>query len=39
MGLLAILALFFIALAIIYLGLRGKTETFPTLSSGRYAET
>ncbi|XP_011345577.1 inner nuclear membrane protein Man1 isoform X2 [Ooceraea biroi] len=33
MGLLAILALFFVALAIMYLGLGGKTETLPTLSS------
>lgn len=38
MGLLAVLALFFVVLAIIYLGLGGKTETFPSLSSGRYAE-
>lgn len=38
MGLVAVLALFFVVLAIIYLGLGGKTETFPSLSSGRYAE-
>ncbi|KAL0107851.1 hypothetical protein PUN28_014843 [Cardiocondyla obscurior] len=33
MGLVAVLALFFVVLAIIYLGLGGKTETFPSLSS------
>lgn len=38
MGLVAVLALFFVVLAIIYLGLGGKTETLPSLSSGRYAE-
>ena len=38
MGLVAVLALFFVVLAIIYLGLGGETETLPSLSSGRYAE-
>ncbi|KAL6255390.1 hypothetical protein P5V15_013727 [Pogonomyrmex californicus] len=33
MGLVAVLALFFVVLAIIYLGLGGKTETLPSLSS------
>ncbi|XP_071648183.1 inner nuclear membrane protein Man1 isoform X2 [Temnothorax longispinosus] len=33
MGLVAVLALFFVVLAIIYLGLGGKSETFPSLSS------
>ncbi|XP_012527144.1 inner nuclear membrane protein Man1 isoform X2 [Monomorium pharaonis] len=33
MGLVAIVALFFLGLAIIYLGLGGKTETLPSLSS------
>ena len=38
MGLVAVLALFFVVLAIIYLGLGGETETLPSLSSGRYAK-
>lgn len=41
MGLVAVLALFFVVLAIIYLGLGnqgGKTETIPSISTGRYAE-
>lgn len=38
MGLVAVLALFFAVLAIIYSGLGGKTETLPSLSSGRYSE-
>ncbi|KAG5313738.1 MAN1 protein, partial [Acromyrmex insinuator] len=33
MGLVAVLALFFVVLAIIYLGLGGETETLPSLSS------
>ncbi|XP_011879893.1 PREDICTED: inner nuclear membrane protein Man1 isoform X2 [Vollenhovia emeryi] len=33
MGLVAVLALFFVVIAIIYLGLGGKNETFPSLSS------
>ncbi|XP_011166378.1 inner nuclear membrane protein Man1 isoform X2 [Solenopsis invicta] len=33
MALVAVLALFFVVLAIIYLGLGGKTETLPSLSS------
>ncbi|XP_071556050.1 inner nuclear membrane protein Man1 isoform X2 [Temnothorax nylanderi] len=36
MGLVAVLALFFVVLAIIYLGLGGKTETFPSLSSDNH---
>lgn len=38
MGLVAVVALFFVVLAIIYLGLGGKTETAPSLSSGRYGD-
>lgn len=38
MVLVAIVALFFGVLAVIYLGLGGKTETLPSLSSGRYSE-
>lgn len=36
--LVVVLALFFGVLTIIYLGLGGKSETFPSLSMGRYTE-
>lgn len=36
--LVVVLALFFGVLAVIYLGLGGKSETFPSLSMGRYSE-
>lgn len=37
MILVIVLALFFGVLAIVYLGLGGKTETVPSLSAGRYS--
>lgn len=36
--LVVVLALFFGVLAVIYLGLGGKSETFPSPSPGRYTE-
>lgn len=38
MVLVIVLALFFGVLAVMYLGLGGKTETFPALPTGRYSE-
>lgn len=37
--LVVVLALFFGILAVIYMGLGGKSETFPSLSTGRYPES
>lgn len=37
--LVVVLALFFGILAVIYMGLGGKTETFPSLSTGSYSES